>query len=290
MKPFQPEILEEFLYTAKERHRIYRAKEQGLNRPWTEDPVLQNFFFCNLFRQYDKCSKWIIDNIVPFKRWDLLILYRFISTYETFVAIKEYGIPLDSMVGVREVLREWKSEGKTLFSSCFIRNPRIPGGWTETYNVPFILTEEIKKNGELEEVLSHGSLELTVDFLSQFPGTAGFMGYEYACDFVYAGLLDPKDEMYWANMGPGARKGMSWLVYNHPDVMIHEDDWLHLARELLPIMKKYIEKEFVLEKVTMREVEHWLCEFQKYKKYQLSMTGGRKVKHRKYDGGTDGVQ
>lgn len=281
---FKEAFLEEFLRTAVERHRIYRKKEADLPKPWTEDVVMRDFFFCNLFRQYDKCSKWIIEKILPYGRWDLLILYRFISTYSTFKMLEGDEIPLDSVEAVTAAMKMYKQDGITLFSSCFIRNPRIPGGWTETHNVPLILINEIKKQAE-NIFLFNTTLEDMVEFLSQFPGTGGFMAYEYACDFAYMDKFNPTDTMTWANMGPGAQRGMSLLIHGTAFQKFSFHEWLNHAQNLLPLLKERVESEFPEETVTMREVEHWLCEYQKYRKYyNFVFSGGEKIKHRKYEG------
>ena len=75
---------------------------------------------------------------------------------------------------------------------------------------------------------------------------------------------------------------MSLLLHGHRNDQMNQKKWMPLAQELLPIMKKEVEEVFPSEDVTMREVEHWLCEFQKYVKYINMVDTGTKVKHRKY--------
>lgn len=277
--------IEKYLSLAVERHKIYKWRESGTPKPWTEDVVFRDFFFCNVFRQYDKCSKWIINNIVPYERWDLLILYRFMSTYSLFKRIEEEQIPFDAINRIQKFLEKMKKNGETLFSSCFIRNPRIPGGWTETYNVPFFLIEEIKSEGSMQEMLAKNSLELMVEYLSQFSGTKGFMGYEYASDFEYTAFFNPTDKYTWCNKGPGAQKGLSLLVYDWFWKRFSKPEWLKWTRYIFEKMKKRFKEDFPEEDLSMREVEHWLCEYQKYVKYKASLFGNHKVKYRKYQGG-----
>lgn len=289
MSNFKPEFLEAFLETAVERHRVYKKKEAGLPKPWTDNAVLRDFFFCNLFRQYDKCSKWIIEKVVPYGRWDLLVLYRFISTHSTFLCLEEAErmghIELDSLDDVEECLRQWKEDG-AIFSGCFIRNPSTSKGMMETYKAVFQHIEDIKKcEDHLQAVIRRNSLEELCAALKTVTGIAGFMSYEYACDFSYTDWFNPTDTMTWANMGPGAQRGMSILLTGNRYQKIPFNTWLSYARELLPLLKERVEKEFPEEVVTMREVEHWLCEFQKYCKYVSFSNGGDKVKHRKYNGG-----
>lgn len=279
------DILNLFLDTAIERHHIYLKKEKEELKPWTEDPVFQQFFFCNVFRQYDKCTKWIIKNVLPLNRWDLIILYRFISTYSTFKEIEELGFLEDLEMIKLFLQRKYLSEEK-IFSSCFIRNPRIPGGWTQTWKVPFILIESLEKFFFVPS--SFNSLKDMVDYLSKFPGVGGFMGYEYACDFEYTHYFNPQDKYTWANKGPGAQRGLSWVIWGNPNHKFSIADWNKLIRELFVEMKKRFNEVFPEEDLTMREVEHWLCEFQKYTKYKLMLLNKHnndyKVKHRKYNG------
>lgn len=280
---FNEQVLNTYIETALERHRIYKKKEAGLPKPWTTDPVYQQFFFCNLFRQYDKCSKWVIDNIVPLGRWDLIILYRFISTYELFEGIKE-NCALDDLVEVEKWMKLRKTQG-SMFNGCFLRNPRIEGGWVETYRVPFFTIEAIRKREfVLKDFLERGSLQELVGYLKKFPGIGGFMAYEYSCDMAYTDWFNPTDKYTWANMGPGAKKGMSLVRWGVPGRPMTQDEWLEGARELFVILKQRVESEFPEEDVSMREVEHWLCEFAKYGKYLGVLSQGHKVKYRLYGG------
>lgn len=281
---FNEKYFKSFVDTAIERHRIYELKERGVPKPWTDNLVLRNYFFCNVFRQYDKCSKWIIEKIIPYQRWELLIVYRFISTYETFKRIEE-TCELDDLESIHKLLANMKKDGEKLFSGCFIRNPRVTGGWTETYNVPFCLIKEIKDDGRMEEHLKKNSLEDMVEYLSLFSGTKGFMGYEYASDFAYSDFFNPTDRYSWANMGPGAMRGMSLILNGYAFERMNQATWLERSQIVLRIMKKEMNIHFPEEDVTMREVEHWLCEFQKYVKYCQMDATGLQVKHRTYNGG-----
>lgn len=282
---FKEDILQNYLDTAMERHRIYIQKEAGAPKPWTEDKVYQQFFFCNLFRQYDKCSKWIIENVVPLERWDLIILYRFISTYELFEEIKLRGI-VEDLGATQRFLAGRKAQG-SMFNGCFLRNPRIQGGWVETYKVPFYTIETLREDRKnLQYVLELNNLEEMVYYLRQFPGIGRFMGYEYACDFEYTDSFNPTDKFTWANMGPGAMRGMSLLLHGAPGVRMTQNEWLYYARQLLEKLTVTFRKSFpeAKEDITMREVEHWLCEYQKYRKYWGVLNLGHKVKYRTYGG------
>ena len=96
--------------------------------------------------------------------------------------------------------------------------------------------------------------------------------------------FNPTDKLTWCNKGPGAQKGMSWLVYGNPNKKFTGYQWVEYTQQLYDVMNKPFEKVFPKESITMREVEHWLCEFQKYVKYRLNYDKGVKCKYRKYQG------
>lgn len=290
---FKQNFLEKYLATALVRHHAYLAKKQGLPKPWVDDPVFQNYFFCNVFRQYDKCSKWIIEKVVPLvdqdiRNWPLIILYRYISTYEVFKDIEEVG-QISNISWVRSYLQNRRKEGGRIFNGCFIRNPRMKGGWAQTWEVPFYLINEMEEY-ETSEGTYPGNflneletLEDMTKWFTRFSGTKGFMGYEYACDFEYTKHFNPTDKLTWCNKGPGAQRGLSWVTYGLESKSFSQEEFLVRCRMLLEYLKEAFKRVFPNEEVTMREVEHWLCEFQKYIKYYVNSTRGTKCKYRKYD-------
>jgi hypothetical protein len=54
---------ERFFAYARERHQIYLNREQGQPKPWTEEPVLQQYRFTNVFRELDKTTLWFKDKV-----------------------------------------------------------------------------------------------------------------------------------------------------------------------------------------------------------------------------------
>ena len=276
--------LKGFINSAVERHRVYLKKEAGESKPWSEDPLYQKYFFCNVFRQYDKCSKWMIENILPYRRWDLIIVYRYISTYETFERLK-HNVPLDDIEKIHNYLREMYLGSERLFTGCFLRNPMVKGEVRKAFQVPFYVVKEIKEDGGIKGAINLQSLELLVSYLCRFSATAGFMAYEYACDLEYTDYFNPEDKYTWCNKGPGAQQGLNLLTTGKRHGAMSQDKFLDGARELFGIMKSVFNKEFPNEDLSMREVEHWLCEFQKYLKYKEMHEQGAKCKFRHYRGG-----
>ena len=44
------------------RHAIYLKRKMNLPKPWTSDPILQDYRFCNVYRELDRETMWIKEN------------------------------------------------------------------------------------------------------------------------------------------------------------------------------------------------------------------------------------
>jgi len=59
MTPFIDEELDRYFYWLHERENIrIRKEERGDPPPWTDDPILQEFKFCQVFREDDRTTRW----------------------------------------------------------------------------------------------------------------------------------------------------------------------------------------------------------------------------------------
>lgn len=122
---------------------------------------------------------------------------------------------------------------------------------------------------------SRGSyrLEDVWQWLREFPYLGDFMAYEIVTDLRHTDLLRDAPDIYtWANPGPGAMRGLNRL---HGRDLHHRQpkhvfvcemrDLLRLANEDF----KHIWPHRTGHDVEMRDIEHTLCEFDKYRRVEL---------------------
>lgn len=130
-------------------------------------------------------------------------------------------------------------------------------------------------------------LEALWDELIKFPHLGGFMSYEVICDLRYTGLLENATDVdTWANPGPGCARGLLRLEGKAPGLredgkprrIVSVQDELSKMRDLLAVVRKRLSE---MPRFELREVEHSLCEFDKYER-ALFQDGGRMK--RRYNG------
>jgi hypothetical protein len=94
------------------------------------------------------------------------------------------------------------------------------------------------------------------------------MAYEMVTDMRHTPLLnDAKDIMTWANMGPGAQRGLRRLGYpatnqkqGNESMRALLDNWTEKLWAKIP--EPYTAADYPL--LEMRDIEHSLCETDKY--------------------------
>lgn len=301
--------LDLYLELALERQAIYVKKLREFNKPWTINPIFQKYFFCNVFREQDKVSVWIIHNIIkkfalsfkpPLRNsmigelLPILAVYRYINYIPTFnFLVGTFDIKL-----ILKCLLTLKKEGKKIFNSAFINNS---GSLSKLNYIKFLyesINEPNFKAKLKKAIYEDRRMEAVCDVYKSIDGVGGFMAYEYACDISYMFLKDHfKDINTWANVGPGCRKGIAYILrnidgtrlskkYDQEAQQIIRKHWepymvQNVIREPTdPEYRKYLSKLVTPE---MRVIEMWLCEFQKYKKYEAKELTGRLCKFRKYN-------
>jgi hypothetical protein len=261
---------EQFFETARERYAIRLRRLAGNPAPWSADPVFRQWYFCNVHREHDKTTEWFRKNVRDLAQSpvEATVAFRWFNRIETGERIK------DLLVG------EWNTEEarrrlqgvKPVVTGAYI----IKGcdGMEKLDGVLWCIDQARAKLPAIIERWDRegASLESAWRDLLVLDCMGPFMAYEVVSDLRWTPVLDSAvDIMTWANPGPGCMRGMSRLVYGRPDVLRTKDKpaILEAMCELLIDSQNpdYWPREW--EPWEMREVEHWLCEFDKYQRVAL---------------------
>lgn len=298
------ERLEKFFDIAYERHMIYVKKEiLKEEKPWTDDPIFQTNRFCNVFRKIDKVSQYLINNVIkPNENNDLLYkgiiiakVYNRISTISRLIK-EDVLFPVTHMDYQRlmDVLVDIVDSGNPVFTSSYTVNPlQINKIYYPKYLTGIVIAKQLdEKLGDLDLKLSYCiSMQSVFNDLLKITGIGKFNAYEYVTDFCYAdrywAKIRPKDYYTWGNFTIGSLRGLKRLVGLSPHAKV-KLDVPKLTQEILERWTKdhtqnypFHEAFRMFDDLSMREVEHWLCE---YDKYMRIFNGETKRLKRRYNG------
>lgn len=283
--------LNRFLYWMRERHRIYLRRQAGLPAPWTDDVVLQNWFFTNPYRENDKVTAWFRATVRDILQdhpsvFFATICFRWFNWIPTGMFLREHSLLTNWHTGrAVTALTKWKSNGHQVFTGAFnISNsgstkPKI-NRVCEDYIEP-AWNHRLEFTGAWDDGVTmegmHGAL-------MELPGMrgSGFMAYEVVCDLRWTYLLrNAPDVLTWCNPGPGAKRGLNRILGRPIDTTIKREEW---DRESIRLLHQATERFWkMMPPLEMREIEHSLCEFDKYERARL---GDGHMKRRYAGGGT----
>jgi hypothetical protein len=92
----RPRIYDLYWYFASERQQMFARRVAGEPGPWTEDPILREFKFCNVFRAADRVSQYMIRDVcyhdepcTPEDRLFQILAFRTFSKTVTWQAVRD---------------------------------------------------------------------------------------------------------------------------------------------------------------------------------------------------------
>jgi len=255
-----------------ERENIRLKKERGEPRPWTEDPLLQEYKFTNIYREEDAGTKYYLESVIGNKTNEeeilfLTVAYRLVNEPKSWDEL-QYTVDYNKLATEKEIKTHMDliigRNGK-VFNGAYMILGNIPIGSSKTgYYGNYV--NRLKKYIPtlLERIKACETGKEIHILLMELENIGAFMAYELYSDLVYNIL--PFDENEFVNIGHGALPTLK-RIYGDGD----RDEQI---RELQKEQSKYLPKDW--KPLTLRNIEHCCCE---YRKYHKLLSGGFHTKY-----------
>ena len=271
-----------------ERHNVFiRRVVERTPPPWTRDRILQSVYFTNVYRELDRGTRYLIVNILPHaarRHRDGLfsvLLYRFfnlIDTYEFVCGLVHakgvFPVGKWNATAVARALVKRQKAGHRLFTGAYMVQAigARPGVGGKAELVVDRLTQAVLGFEALyEDLRAAPSMEAAHARLTAIPGIAGFNAYEIVIDLCYQQAVLPFHEDDWVHVGPGALRGLNTLLVQ-PVTHARSAAVLSDLRTAQRLWRRQANVTLHGPDLTLRNVEHSLCEWFKYFRAQ---EGGR---------------
>lgn len=259
-----------FMY---DRHMVYvRRFQQRKPPPWTDNRILRDYKFTNVYRELDRGTIWYKDHIVPMAHslkdiiW-LTTAYRLVNNIQTFETCK---IPLlkywtRSRKIFRHTLKMMHRKNR-VFTNAHLTLPTRNGrSKIDTYIHALDGLYKII-DGLTDRIALERRPEAVFFILHEIEGVGDFIAYEIWCDLVLTRHIQFTENDF-VNAGPGCRVGLKCIFptvtgedeYIAKIKLLQREQGKHFSR--LGLRFPYLYKSTPL---TLRSIEHSLCEFSKY--------------------------
>lgn len=271
------ENLERFWRFIFARHSIWHKRfVLGLKAPWTDDSILQEYKFTNVYRELDRGTLYLLDNIRGKKEpvdqvWNIIVYRMFnrISTYD-FLKWHSFARWQDPTHFRRyfDALRRFSDEGNALYTDAHMvcAYEHFPGK-DKLERFEYIFQGVIGGMDVLMKIIQRAkSLESVHKALTKFPGIGPFLAYEMAVDISYCDWNNLGEDE-WVNPGPGCQRGLKAMF---PDLKPNECAWMIkvLRQDQTKAFQRYkLPFEAIAyegKPLTLRNIEHCCCEVFKY--------------------------
>jgi hypothetical protein len=258
----------QFIYWVTERESIRLKKASGIPSPWSDNPVMQQTYFCNINREDDNVTKWIRQNWTYPKdtlgedsklSYDFAMITARLFNLPSTLELLEQPIELDSWLeSAKYKLHKRKDSGERIWSGAYIISTN--GQKVDKITHCLNLLEKVAKapnitHNDLSLQEAHKSL-MSVD------GLASFLAAQVVADLkntVGHPLSEAEDWYTFSSHGPGSLRGLSWFFEERVSVKNYQEK-MREARDIL----EFELPEEILDVLCNQNLQNCFCEYDKF--------------------------
>ena len=213
-----------------ERQRVFEQRLTDPVGPWSDNPILARYKFCNVYRAADRVSQYLIRE-VAYGRWHesdedrafQIVAFRHfsnIATWDSVIGILGHPPRLDDLASAafENALTLTRARNGGLYTGAFILCATDSyGRRTKHLNHVELFRHMFLRSDLAGDVLAASSLGEIFSLLKAYPLTGDFMSYQIATDLNYSSLIHFSENDF-TQPGPGAVRGLKKIFEDPGDL------------------------------------------------------------------------
>jgi hypothetical protein len=253
----QKEMADKLIYWIREREKVRLHKDAGHARPWTADPILQTFKFCNVRREDDRVTQWFAKNWRNEQYWEApnfvpaIILARTINWPMTLnkIGFPHTFLPNELIAQMDEI----QGNGEKVYTGAYMitagptgvkKNEWVIGNAQSYFDKPPKMFPTLQETWE-------GIIA------AKYPCVGPFIAGQVIADLKQTSKLKhARDWWTWAALGPGSMRGLNRMHGRPVHATITQKQGLKEMQEVRSVLG--------LQDLCLQDVQNCLCEFDKY--------------------------
>jgi len=258
-----------------ERYAVLQRRKQGLPKPWTQDPILQGYRFCNVYREDDTVTQWIKENWRDPNTndpdvWFAMTVARYVNWPDTLAEIG-YPVPWNAQHFAGVMLKRQNAGEKVWTGAYMIHAGK--GGSKIAHIANNILTPLWERNASQDKIRPLADFTTSCAYfhktLMEFNGIGSFMAGQIVCDTKFTRLLDcAQDWWEFAVEGPGSKRGLNRVMGRPVNQNWEKGEWFVGLTRLHAAIQPMIYLSG-MPKLSAQDLQNCLCEFDKYERVRL---------------------
>ncbi len=262
----------------KERYNIYSLRRQGYPKPWTDDPILQSYRFCNVYRELDTVTQWIANawrepNYTDPDLWFAMLVARKVN-YPGSLESVGYPVPWKPK-RFEKIMAERAALGLQMEGGAYMITAGVGERWKGVPKYQFLSSQVFTPLWNVRSRVRPKKGDTLAAFhfrLMNEGNTVGsFIAGQIVADTKYAGVLkNAPDWWTWAAPGPGSERGLSLVMGYDINQKWNPSQWFFHLQELQAAIDPMIAKA-KMPRLHAQDLQNCLCEFSKYEKVRLGI-------------------
>lgn len=253
------EIVDLFMHWIIERETVRAHRERGDPPPWTDDPIIAKYHFCNVHREHDRGTieqRLVYHDLVPtFKMLPTFFtVARMFNDANTLRLYWEGGPP---------AVKAHRDAGNTVFNTAYV----VSTCGVSMDKVDYVdnVVRDVSRT-----TIRFDSCESAYQDLRNVSGLGSFMAGQIVADLKYTRFLGHAPDFFtFAVMGPGSKKGMDYIMGGGTTERNFFDR--------LVLLRNVVGK--LAEDIHNQDLQNCLCEFSKYMRLRNNENGRRRPYH-----------
>ena len=287
------EIYDLYWYFANERQNIFIKKLNGDTPPWTNDPILKTYKFCNSYRVNDRVSQYLLKNVIyngkTYNDEDMLfriILFKLFnkeSTWELLLEeFKDITLSTFDMKEYSKVLTNAINNNIKIYNDAYISCATKAFGYDRKHDNHLALLNKMFIIDKVQDkILKCTNMEQAFKIIKSYPLIGNFMAYQLITDINYSDIVDWKEDEFTV-AGPGSLRGIKKCFIDKGNLS-NED--------IIRYMYNHQEEEFKRlnldfktignRKLQLIDIQNIFCELDKYCREKVPSLKSNRTKIKK---------
>ena len=211
--------LKYYFYFIQERMNIFWRRCEDSSH-LTDDPILKEYKFTNVYRACDRVSQYLIRNVIyknldKYSPEDVLLrilvfkVFNKIETWDYLSGLYDITVGSFNVEKLSKALT-MRQQNYPIFSNAYMMTGSYSGYHDSNTNHQLwlqMIEDEFIKGQGLKKVLNAKSMAEVYNQLRDYPLIGDFLAYQYTVDFNYSPYLN-FDEDSFVKAGVGAVRGI----------------------------------------------------------------------------------
>ncbi|HEY9801126.1 MAG TPA: nucleotide kinase domain-containing protein [Leptolyngbyaceae cyanobacterium] len=216
------EIFDTYWRFAAMRQEVFFNRINNVPPPWSSDPIINTYKFCNAYRASDRVSQYLIKNVIYDARRSKneeevlfrILLFKIFNKIETweyleskigdYITLDKFDLDVYS-----NILQEAMNLGYVIYTSAYMSCASKEFGYDKKHQNHLALIDKmVVKDKVISQIVKAKSLAEVFHILQNYPLLGKFMAYQLATDINYSEIIN-FDENSFTIAGPGAERGIN---------------------------------------------------------------------------------